>query len=89
MKYLPLYGMKSIIYETVDGHLQLGWKDVRNRKLHSFNDQPSYVGLEVGYISWTRNGKRHRDSNKPAFISFDLKFKSWYVNGEFLKKEEY
>lgn len=68
MKCLPLHGMKSLIYENLDGHFQFGWKDVRNKKLQSFNDQPGFREIyESSYVDlfWYNQNKIERYHGKP------------------------
>ena len=52
----------------------------RLNSLHSFNDQPSMVGLN-GTIFYHKNDLRHRGYDKPAII-FNNKKKEWWIEGK-------
>ena len=74
----------------------------KNGKLHSYNDAPSsiYIDIwsEIGKVTdkyWHKEGKIHRGNGKPAIISKDGT-KYYYINGkeydptnhpEFIKKQ--
>jgi hypothetical protein len=66
----------SMFTEIVYG---IGRKTLLFGRLHSINDEPSYV--VNGYKYWHRNGRIHRENDKPAYISPDGS-QVWYINGK-------
>lgn len=72
-------GINKFISKHTEIVEEIGRKTLLFGRLHSINDEPSYV--VNGYKYWHRNGRIHRGDDKPAYIAPDGS-QVWYINGK-------
>ena len=80
--FLPVKEGRDL--RRVSGSITFRHNDVygntyKNGTLHSFDDQPAYVGPFIK--EWYKNGILHRERDLPAVVIGDWR-EEWWINGK-------